>query len=262
MRKILKKLHLYLALILCIPLILQGITGATLVFQREISDAILRKNYQLAEGEKVEKNLIIEAGKKIAPPEFVLQSVKISAAAILRFGKNGEKKELIEVLLDPVSLDVLEVRNPDKNFFRIVKKFHASLLIPGEIGKNIVGIFGIVMAFICVSGLVIWWPKQKFSRQAFTFKFAAKGRQFHRGVHGAFGIWFLIPLSVTSVTGIYLIYFKTKDSNKIWQAIHEGSVLGLFSQVEVFLVGLLPLLFSITGICLWWIKKRDRKISA
>jgi len=261
LKKFFKKLHLYFALALCIPLILQGLTGATLVFQREISDAILRKNYNFSEGQKAEEILLIEAGKKIAPPEFVFQSVKISAAASLRFSKNGEKKEWIEVLLDPVSLDVLEIRNPDKNFFKIVKKFHENLLLPKEIGKNIVGIFGVVMLFMCVSGLVIWWPKQKFSRQAFTFKFAAKGRQFHRGLHGAVGFWFLIPLTLTSITGIYLIYFKEPSSNKIWHAIHEGTVLGLSSKIEVFLVGFLPLLFSITGIWLWLIKKRDKKIS-
>ncbi len=243
-------------------MILQGLTGATLVFQREISDAILRKNYNFAEGKKAEENLIIEAGKKITPPEFIFQSVKISAAAAVRFSKNGEKKEWIEVLLDPVSLDVLEIRNPDKNFFKIVKNFHESLLLPREAGKNIVGIFGAVMLFMCASGLIIWWPKQKFSRQAFTFKLSATGRQFHRGLHGAAGFWFLIPLTLTSVTGIYLVYFKGPSSNKVWHAIHEGSWAGLFSQIEVFLVGFLPLLFSITGICLWWIKKRSRKISA
>ena len=62
MRKIFKKLHLYFALILFIPLVLQGLTGTILVFRNEISDVILRQKYLLSEGEIADEALIIEEG--------------------------------------------------------------------------------------------------------------------------------------------------------------------------------------------------------
>lgn len=190
MRKLVKKFHLYFALILFLPLISQGLTGVALVFQHEISDLFF------------------------------------------------------------------DGKIPD--FFRTLKKFHASLLIPGYFGKSIVGVLGLVLIFMCVSGLIIWWPKPGFLKHALRFKFSSTGKKFHRDLHGAIGFWMLIPLTVSSVTGIYLIYFKTKQSNKLWHAIHEGAFGGAAWQVIVFLVGFLPLLFSITGIALWWIKKRDK----
>jgi len=50
-KKIIKKLHLYLALALCIPLVLQGLSGSVIAFRSEISNAILSYKYDLAEGE-------------------------------------------------------------------------------------------------------------------------------------------------------------------------------------------------------------------
>ncbi len=264
MRKILKKLHLYFALILFIPLVLQGLTGTILVFRNEISDVILRQKYLLSKGEIVDEALIIEEGKRVSKEklseEFVFSGVKISAVAKLRFSKNGEKKEWAEILLDPVSLQFLEIANPNQNFFRVIKIFHESLLLQNvKFGKNIVGIFGIVMLFMCVSGLVIWWPKPGFLKHALKFKFSSTGKKFHRDLHGSVGFWMLIPLTASSITGIYLIYFRSKESSKLWHAIHEGTFAGLFGQLIVFLTGFLPLLFSITGVALWWIKKRDKK---
>lgn len=188
MKKIVKKFHLYFALILFLPLIIQGLTGSLLVLKDIFFD--------------------------------------------------GEVP----------------------NFFRTLKKFHASLLLPSPWGKSVVGVFGLVLIFMCVSGLVIWWPKPGFLKHSLRFKFSSTGKKFHRDLHGAIGFWMLIPLTAASVTGIYLIYFKTKQSNKLWHAIHEGSFGGATWQLIVFLTGFLPLLFSITGIALWWMKKRDKKL--
>ncbi len=295
MKKILKKLHLYFALLLCLPLILQGLTGSIMVFRNQISDAILKCKHDFADGEIASKEAIIEVAKQnvskdlsfipsrygnatqVAPrlagipipyvngtygKDFEILPIKIptekNSAVKVRFAKIGEKKPSLEVVIDPVSLQILEVNNPAKNFFRLVKKFHEDLFIEGRIGKNIVGIYGIAMFFMCISGLVIWWPKAGMLKRALTFKFSDSGKKFLRDFHGAIGFWMTIPLAISSFTGIYLIYFRTKESNKIWQALHEGAIGGMPWQVTVFLVGFLPLFFSITGIALWWLKKKSR----
>lgn len=255
MRKILKKLHLYFALALCLPLVLQGLAGSILVFRNQISDVILSYKYDFADGEIASKEAIIEAAKQSASEGLEALPIKIPAekksAVKVRFVKIGEKKPSLEIVLDPVSLRVLEVNDPAKNFFRLIKKFHADLFIPWEVGKNLVGIFGIVMLFMCVSGVVIWYPKHGDFKRALTFKFRSIGKKFLRDLHGAVGFWTMIPLAISSVTGIYLIYFRSKESNKIWHALHEGAIGGMAWQLTVFLVGFLPLLFAITGILLW-----------
>lgn len=262
MKKILKKLHLYFALILCLPLVLQGLTGSVLAFQKEISEFLLRQNHVFLEGENQSQEQLIAAAQSFVPEGFVVNAVRFSpqkkSSVAVRFVKEGERKQIVEVLLDPVSGEVLKVKNFDTDFFRVIKKFHASLLLKGDLGKNIVGFFGAVLLFMALSGMVLWWPKQGNLKRAVTFKFSSTGKKFHRDLHSATGFWTLILLLSSSVTGIFLIFFKTKESSKLWHAIHEGSVFALCGEALIFVTGFLPLLFAVTGILLWLTKKRER----
>lgn len=54
--------------------------------------------------------------------------------------------------------------------------------------------------------------------------------------------------------------FTAGETIQAWQrGLHGGEGLGWAWKVLVFLSGLLPLLFSITGIAMWWIKRRRRQ---
>jgi len=353
MRKLIKKLHLYAALILCLPLIIQGLSGATLVFQHELS----AKKYVLAEGEKKPLSEIISAAKVQMEDGFKLNSIRFDEAATLRFSKRDEGRPMMkEVVIDPVSLQVLEIKDSQNDIFRLIKKFHASLLIEGETGKNIVAVYGFVLLFMTISGIILWWPKAGNLKRALTFKWSSEGKKFHRDIHAAFGFWFSILLLITSFSGIYLVYPKgtsafiasifpardlretpkanpsdnepitidealalsgeenlvsvmipgkpdqpyrfnfapqnyrtgqpqvivfvdqyekrileIRDPQKyslgetitIWlHSLHEGQGLGLVYQIAIFCVGFLPLLFSITGITLWYLKRKSKKLSA
>lgn len=209
MKKIIKKLHLYIALIFCLPLILQGLTGSILVFEHEIS----KKKYDLASGEKQKISAIIFAAQNEVDEDFKVNFIKFDEAANLRFSKKEAEKNLVtEVVVDPVSLKILEKKNPEENFFRWIKKFHTSLLIKGDLGKNIVGIYGFILLFMTISGIVLWWPKPGNLKRALTFKFSSEGKKFHRDLHGAVGFWLSILLLITSFSGIYLAYPKATTS--------------------------------------------------
>lgn len=261
MKKLIKKIHLYLALLLCLPLILQGLSGSIMAFRGEITAAILNHKYELTKGEMVSAENIIAAASAEAPEDLVAGQFKMpenGSFAKVHFNKIGEKKPVLEVILDPVSLQILEINDPSKNTFRLLKKFHEDLFISGKLGKNIVGFFGSVMLFMCISGLILWWPKTGFLKRALTFKFSDKGKKFHRDLHGAAGFWLLIPLTATSITGIYMTWFKNKESSKLWHSIHDGTFAGIYGETLIFFVGFLPLLLSITGITLWLFKRKNR----
>jgi uncharacterized iron-regulated membrane protein len=53
--------------------------------------------------------------------------------------------------------------------------------------------------------------------------------------------------------------YSTKDKWLVWQRqFHAGNGLGWIWWTLVFLSGFLPLLFVITGISMWWLKRRNR----
>ena len=67
MKKILKKIHLYLALVLCLPLILQGLSGAILVFDHEVSHRFSFSDHEFSSQNIRPIGEIISAAKDKTP---------------------------------------------------------------------------------------------------------------------------------------------------------------------------------------------------
>jgi uncharacterized iron-regulated membrane protein len=54
--------------------------------------------------------------------------------------------------------------------------------------------------------------------------------------------------------------YSTGETIMAWQhAVHAGHGLGWVWKILVFLSGLLPAVFTVTGVSMWWIKRRARK---
>ena len=236
MKKFIKKLHLYFALILCLPLVLQGLSGAILVFEHEISDLILSHKTKIIEADNlIESPLaskIISVAQKEIPTQtfdgFSPSLIKIGETTTVRFIKKTEEKtSFIDVKLDPLSLETLQVKNPKEGFFAVIKKFHTNILIDGDIGHNIVGTWGLVMIFMIITGIILWWPK-KDRPYTFTFKFRSEGKKFHRDIHVAIGFWTLAFFLVSSFGGVYLAF--PKATSKVILGIFPGQDLPSISN--------------------------------
>jgi len=220
MKKILKKLHLYLALIFFLPLIIQGLSGSILVFRSEISDFILRQNYQFSKGEIRPVSEIISTAQNFTKQNFpdeensinVLKiPYKNSQAAIVRL-VNKDKKLNRDIFIDPVSLKIIKIRKVTENFFYLVKKFHTNLLIENSQIATFIGCYGFILLFLAISGIVLWWPKLKNFTRSIKFNFQVNGVAFHRVLHKTLGFWSFIILIIISLTGIYLAFPKNTSS--------------------------------------------------
>jgi uncharacterized iron-regulated membrane protein len=54
--------------------------------------------------------------------------------------------------------------------------------------------------------------------------------------------------------------FSAGETLIAWQrALHEGQALGGIYKFAVFLSGLIVPLFVVTGICMWWLRRRVRR---
>lgn len=221
MKKILKKLHLYLALTFGLFLVLQGLSGAILVFEKQINNFSLRQKHDFVEGSRAEIYEIINAGAAGVSQDYVPTLFRISpqknTAAYIRFGKIDDRKSSFEAFVDPVSLQVIEIGNPQSGIFNFIKRFHTNLLIKGDLGRNIIGSFGIVLLILCITGIILWWPKLRDFKNSIRFKFTQKksnaARQiFHRDLHKTCGFWLSIFLLIVTISGIYLSFPKQISS--------------------------------------------------
>src|SRR5690606_33620792 len=75
------------------------------------------------------------------------------------------------VYINPFSGEVLSVQDEKNGFFNIVKFIHWSFLLNSDWGKYVVGIPVLIFLFMLISGIVLWWPRNKAARkQRFWFQ--------------------------------------------------------------------------------------------
>jgi len=111
-----------------------------------------------------------------------------------------------ETFVDPVSGKVLGTFTPQPSpLAGMEHQIHESMML-GRNGRMLVGVLGIGMLFLGLSGLYLWWPKSGQWKYAFIVRPSARGARLYREIHGAFGIWFLIVFLVVTATGIPLAF--------------------------------------------------------
>jgi uncharacterized iron-regulated membrane protein len=98
-----------MAIALCIPITLIGISGSALLLQREILAASVPR--AAATGEKQTIARIVAAAQAHAPPGMITDHVDLptaeGASAVVQVGKPGQEQGKVAIYVDPVSLKIL-----------------------------------------------------------------------------------------------------------------------------------------------------------
>lgn len=217
----LQQVHLWSGLILCVPLVLLGLTGSVLVFHHEIEEWTSAPLPAATAGTPQSAAALVAAASSHVPAEFAAAAITFPEHAgdyaQIRFAKPGPRGSGPPgrgpgqtVLVDPVSLAIVNRETPASNtLMRTFHVLHGNLMIEGRLGRQIVGALGVVMLVLGVSGLIMWWPRKGQWRTAFSVAKGARGFRLHRDLHGAVGFWSLIVFTVVSFTGVYIAFPET-----------------------------------------------------
>lgn len=182
-RRVLRQIHLWIALVLCLPLVVLGVTGSILVYRHELENLFEpppRLSTQAGKPHTVAQ--IIAAvqtgiGKEFTPVLYLAPTAPEQPATLrlIAFGGAAKGPRVIDVLVDPVSLDLVRWHyEPFPGFLRVVIRLHGNLLM-GRAGRVYVGWLGLAMLVLGISGLILWWPGRSRWRAAFLIKRGARG---------------------------------------------------------------------------------------
>lgn len=206
----LRLVHLWMGAGLLVPLVALGLSGTILTFNDQIAAFTNPDGYvATAQGETRPLSEMIAVAQPKAPegstPTMIVMPEDAEDPTIVRFQRRGVTGPagIHQILLDPVTLQIFS-SEPFANdgFMRLMHRLHGNLLIDGGKGREIVGYLGIVMLALGLSGLVMWWPRPKQIRAAFTVAHGAKGFRLHRELHGAIGIWSWLVFIIVSFSGV------------------------------------------------------------
>lgn len=220
MKKVFKKLHLWLSLPLGLVMSITCFSGAMLIFENEIT-------------EQAQKNLqfVKTVGEETLPIEVLLEQVtptldngvEITGVTVSKDPRRAYKINLSKpkragIYIDPYTGEILG-KTERLPFFQVMFRLHRWLMdskpADGGIfwGKVIVGISTALMAIILLTGLIIWIPKNRKSlRNRLTVQLRKGRRRFWYDLHVAGGFYAAILLLAMALTGLTWSFPAYRDA--------------------------------------------------
>ncbi len=192
-----RTLHLILALSAGFLLTLTALTGSILAFRGELDRAL---NPSLWRVEATTAKASLEQIRKAAeatggPPARMLLVPDRDDRAMLVLLVGRDPSDRWEVFVDPHTAKVLGRRQFGSGWIERVKRLHVELFA-GRIGRNSVGVGGLLWLFMGGTGLILWWR----TRRVRTPHFGAFS------LHRWIGLFSLVPSLILSTTGALLVF--------------------------------------------------------
>ncbi|KAA5532288.1 PepSY domain-containing protein [Taibaiella lutea] len=213
-KKLTGKLHLILGLASGIIVCILGITGCMLAFQREIEDATQSYRFTAVQPASYYPPSQIQAIAVKTLPGKKLHSISYQQgkSAVASF-YNGDPSYYYLVYLDPYTGKVLKVKDMSRDFFRIVIGIHYYLLLPENIGQPIVASATLIFVILLISGIILWWPRNKAARkQRFSVKWKASRKRTNYDLHNVLGFymsWIIIFIALSGLVMGFQWFSKT-----------------------------------------------------
>ncbi|MCD8186857.1 MAG: PepSY domain-containing protein [Rikenellaceae bacterium] len=210
MKKIFKKIHLWLSVPFGLIISIICFTGAMLVFEQEFMQLCYRDRYyvkEVAERPLPIDRLVAQVSATL-PDSVTISSVNISPNPKKAYQMGLSQPRRASVYVDQYTGEV-KWQYQRAAFFTTMFRAHRWLLDSMKpdggvfVGKLMVGISTLVFVFVLITGLIIWIPK---SRKALKNRLKIsvnKGlKRFWYDLHVAGGIYALILLLIMALTGL------------------------------------------------------------
>ena len=209
-RKISKRIHLWLALITGWIVCIVCITGAFYAFKDEI--IAFTEPWRFVES----------ADQTFILPEQVIsianQNTGFNDPFAITYGQSDDAlmvdyfhEGMTTVFLNPYNGEVLKItekKQSDFDFFSFILRGHRTLWLPTAIGKPIVGWSVVLFVIILLTGFILWLPKKlKYLKNNFKIRSGAKIYSTHVTLGGVFFLFLLIA-SLTGLTWSFSWFSK------------------------------------------------------
>ena len=211
MKKIFRKIHLWLSVPFGLIITLVCFSGAMLVFENEANEWFRRELYyvETVKGSPLPMDKLLEKVATTLPDSVAVTGVSISSDPGRAYQVSLSKPRRASLYVDQYTGEV-KGKSERSGFFMFMFRMHRWLLDsmnPGNEGifwgKMIVGVSTLLLVFVLISGIVIWWPRTRKALKNSLKITATKGwRRFWYDLHVAGGMYALIFLLAMALTGL------------------------------------------------------------
>jgi uncharacterized iron-regulated membrane protein len=232
MKLFFRRIHLYLSLAAGLVILIACLTGAILVFEKDLMMAFNKERYYVEPSGKALSIDVLVQNVTTQYPGNQVTSVKLyddpprSAEVNITAAAEKEKKELsaaaatppsakqaqapprrqpgFTIFINPYTGQVLDKYSYRETFFYQVFALHRWLLgSDSGVGKFIVGTATLIFLFIILTGIILWWPKTKrILMQRLKIKADAGWKRLNHDLHIVLGFYSAIFLFIFAFTGL------------------------------------------------------------
>jgi len=210
-KKIASQLHLWLGVSSGLVVFVVALTGSILVFEDELEPVIYRR-FHVVEVPKDQSRLPLDNLRAVVASRYPAHrigriAIEPRADRTIVFGlvKGKKEKNVLSVAVNPYTSEIADTRRENESFFHIVLQLHRYLCLE-DTGKAITGVSCVMFLIIMITGLVLWWPNRKQTRQRLTIKWNAKFKRLNWDLHAVFGFYVLPFTFLIALTGLVWSY--------------------------------------------------------
>ena len=211
MKKIFRKIHLWLSVPFGLIITLVCFSGAILVFENEVNEWFRHDLYyvETVKESPLPMDKLLEKVATTLPDSVSVTGVSISSDPGRAYQVSLSKPRRASLYVDQYTGEV-KGKSERSGFFMFMFRMHRWLLDsmnPGNEGifwgKMIVGVSTLLLVFVLISGIVIWWPRTRKALKNSLKITATKGwRRFWYDLPVAGGMYALIFLLAMALTGL------------------------------------------------------------
>ncbi|WP_114792951.1 PepSY-associated TM helix domain-containing protein [Niabella yanshanensis] len=232
-KKAIGKIHFWLGLSSGLVVFILGITGCILAFEYELKDLFYHQriftppphNQPMQPASQLLNVAAAALGSEYRPDNIRYyepgRNVQVGVYQTNEQGWNmfSHIKAYKTVYVNPYTAKVVYVEDTKYEFFYLVFSLHYDLMLAGT-GEKIVGWATVIFIVMLITGLVLWWPRNKAAaRQRFSFKWKAttKWKRKNYDLHNILGFYALLFALLIALTGLVWA-FTWFDSSVQWLA--------------------------------------------
>ena len=205
MKKALRKIHLWLSVPTGIIITLVCFSGAMLVFEKEVTEAIKPELYFVkeAKGDPIPMQQLMEKVEETLPDSVSISGVTVFADSTRTYQVSLSKPRRASIYVNQYTGEVTG-RSERLPFFNTMFHLHRWLLGSSSgVGKLLTGICTFVLVFILLTGILMWLTNRNKPLKASLAIHVTKGwGRFWHDLHVAGGIYTTIFLLAMALTGL------------------------------------------------------------
>jgi uncharacterized iron-regulated membrane protein len=229
LKKISGKIHLWLGFIAGLVVLISLLAAAVFVWEKELNDWYHHDKIFVKEvrQQRLPFNMLLEKAKAVSYDRSItLINIERDASRAFVFGNYKAAKEkgwtwasgvddYSKIFINQYTGEVLGKIDMRYDWIFCMRMLHQCLLLNYDVGHYIVGGATVIIFIMVVTGIVLWWPRNKAAlkqRTWFRWKDTTKWKRKNYDLHNIGGIYSFFFILIFALTGLVWTFDWWEDT--------------------------------------------------